>query len=264
MNKSSGRPPRLHRTSSANGAGAGSPRPSFGLLLAARSSGSSRASSELSEEILGPTFGLKAGEKLDTEGIAGRPIFIIRDAEGNPTGVRKIATVTDVRPGQFAATIKEAVVYKTLSEKPNWRQHIIPFRFEKIDDKIVIIDFDWIEGEDIEKYIQANPETAVTMIKEITQQLQWLASVGHIHGDIKLDNFYHTTDGRVLMFDFGRSSPLRLLVLQTELFGYANMIEPFSKPAAAYVRAHALPEDYSVPFAAHIISVYTEALKFFD
>jgi len=239
------RPPLgLYRSSSGNAAKSG-----LGITLAARSSSGSRHSSE-KVAVAAPVKGLRLqpGEILDKEGIAGRSIFIIRNADGLPVGVRKIAMENDPLPGHFTATQVEARIYRHLTTIPGWREHILPFRDEKSTGDTVTIDFDWLDGEDVQKYLEKYPDDYLPVMRQILMQLRWLAQQGYIHGDIKLDNFYRTADGRILLFDFGRAGRVAFASVMSELMAVARIISPYNTDLGSWLKFHAM-EEY-----AHIVS----------
>jgi serine/threonine protein kinase len=237
------RPPLgLHRSFSGNAAKSG-----LGITLAARSSSGSRHSSE-KVAAAAPVKGLRPGEVLDKDGIAGRPIFIIRNADGAPVGVRKIAMENDPLPGHFTATQVEARTYRHLTTIPGWREHILPFRDEKSTDDTVTIDFDWLDGEDVQKYLEKYPNEFLLIMRQILMQLRWLAQHGYIHGDIKLDNFYRAADGRILLFDFGRAGRVAFASVMSELMAVARIITPYNADLGFWLKFHAMDE------YAHIVS----------
>ena len=214
--------------------------------MAARSSSGSRHSSEKVAVI--PGLRLQPGEVIDREGIAGRSIFIIRNAAGLPVGVRKIAMENDPLPGHFTATQVEARTYRHLTTIPGWREHILPFRDEKSTGDTVTIDFDWLDGEDVQKYLEKYPDDFLPIMRQILIQLRWLAQQGFIHGDIKLDNFYRTADGRILLFDFGRAGRVAFASVMSELMAVARIISPYNADIGFWLKFHAMDE------YAHIVS----------
>ena len=237
------RPPLgLYRSSSGNAAKSG-----LGITLAARSSSGSRHSSEKAAVPV-KVLRLQPGEVIDKEGIAGRSIFIIRNADGLPVGVRKIAMENDPLPGHFTATQVEARTYRHLTTIPGWREHILPFRDEKSTGDTVTIDFDWLDGEDVQKYLEKYPDDFLPIMRQILIQLRWLAQQGFIHGDIKLDNFYRTADGRILLFDFGRAGRVAFASVMSELMAVARIISPYNADIGFWLKFHAMDE------YAHIVS----------
>ena len=197
---------RLGRVSSANGtrrnsSGASTPidplatpngRINRGLLLAVNPNANANFD----------PFALSEGKMIERAGDE-VSIFFIKGANGRRIGVRKVVKITNGREGQFEATKKEASVYERLTKLPDWRDHLIPYISSKKSRATVMIDFDYIEGSDVLRYIHVHPEEARELLKKVAQQLKWLAENGYSHGDIKLDNFFRTTDGRVLMLDLG-------------------------------------------------------------
>ncbi len=235
-------------------------RPGIGITLAKHSSSGSRHSSEhIAEAAPKP---LRPGEVLDTEGIDGKPIFIIRNAAGEPVGVRKIAHITDTLKGHFAATQNEAIMYTHFSTFPHWREHILPFRSADIKEDIVIIDFDWVEGEDVEKYLAANPGDFLPVMRQILIQLRWLAQHGYIHGDIKLDNFYRTADGRILLFDFGRAGRVAFASTMSEVTAVARIIRPHNAELANWLLLSAVDEHTHIaPFKDKLAEIYLKTVS---
>jgi serine/threonine protein kinase len=250
------RPPLAPRKASSEDA---THRPNIGLTLADRTSSGSRRSSEYGHT----RKGLRPGEKLDTEGIAGRPIFIIRDATGTPVAVRKVAHETDTLPGHFAATQNEAVIYRQLSTTHSWRDHILPYRNAVVSDDTVIIDFDWIEGEDVERYLTAHPDQAVSVIRQVIMQLRWLAQQGYIHGDVKLDNFYRTADGRILLLDFGRAWRITYGNMITETGAVSRIVRPYYPEVAEWlVHGKAVEEHAHIaPLKDKLAEIYLKTVS---
>ncbi len=250
------RPPLVPRKASSENA---THRPNIGITLAERTSSGSRRSSEYGHT----RKGLRPGESLDTEGIAGRPIFIIRDAAGNPVAVRKIAHETDPLPGHFAATQNEATVYRKLSTVHGWRDHILPYRNAVVSDDTVTIDFDWMEGEDVEHYLAAHPEQAVSVIRQVVMQLRWLAQQGYIHGDIKLDNFYRAVDGRILLLDFGRAWRITYGNMFTEAGAVSRIIRPYSPELAEWLLHGKAVEEHAhiAPLKDKLAEIYLKTVS---
>ena len=174
---------------------------------------------------------LGADETIDAEGIAGRPIFIIRGPDGQPTGVRKVARGSDDRPGYFDATRNEARIYKQIiAENPmTWRDHLLPYRNSVANSASVIIDFDWVDGVDVRSYLADHPQDASAVFDHVARQLRWLAEKGYAHGDIDAGNFFRTTDGRILVLDLGLAHK-RLVGAQKEKNDFVHMIRPYIKP----------------------------------
>lgn len=174
---------------------------------------------------------LGAGETIDEVGIAGRPIFIIRGPDGQPTGVRKIARGSDNRPGYFEATRNEARTYKQIiAENPEeWRNHVLPYRNSDMNSASVIIDFDWVDGTDVRTYLADHPQDATVVFDHVARQLRWLAEKGYAHGDIDAGNFFRTADGRILVLDLGLAHK-RIVGAQKEKSDFLHMIRPYIKP----------------------------------
>jgi len=253
----SNRPPLAVRKASSD---PNTARPGIGITLAKHSSSGSRYSSEH----IAPAApdGLRAGEVLDTEGIAGKPIFIIRGASGAPTGVRKIAHSDDPLKGHFSATQNEAKMYTHFTSIPHWREHILPFRRAEIKDDIVVIDFDWVEGEDVEKYLAAHPEDSLPIIRQIIMQLRWLAQHGYVHGDVKLDNFYRTADGRILLFDFGRAARAAYGSIMADATAVSRIVRPHNPDLANWLLHLAVEEQSHIgPFKDKLVEVYLKTVS---
>jgi serine/threonine protein kinase len=174
---------------------------------------------------------LGADETIDAEGIAGRPIFIIRGPDGQPTGVRKVARGSDDRPGYFDATRNEARIYKQIiAENPeSWRDHLLPYRNSAANSASVIIDFDWVDGVDVRSYLADHPQDASAVFDHVARQLRWLAEKGYAHGDIDAGNFFRTADGRILILDLGLAHK-RIVGAQKEKNDFIHMIRPYIKP----------------------------------
>lgn len=198
--------PRLLRLGSSD-----SGRMNRGLALALSDTGSARTnsgrrSSNRASEPYAQGYGLRAGESIDMEKIAGRTIYTIQNADGEIVGVRKISTPMEDRPGQYDATRNEATVYGELSKFPGWGDYIIPYRGHFMNSQSVIIDFDWVDGSDLAHRLTVNPQNTLQYLDRVARGLRWLAMHGYCHGDINPGNFYTTDDGRVLMLDFGRTN----------------------------------------------------------
>jgi serine/threonine protein kinase len=253
----SNRPPLAVRKASSD---PNTARPGIGLTLAKHSSSGTRYSSEHAATVA--PDGLRAGEVLDTEGIDGKPIFIIRNAAGIPVGVRKIAHENDRLKGHFTATQNEAKMYAHFTSFPHWRDHILPFRRADVQDDIVVIDFDWVDGEDVEKYLASHPEDTIPTVRQIIMQLRWLVQHGYIHGDIKLDNFYRAADGRILIFDFGRSARAAYASIMTDATAVSRLVRPHNPELADWLLHLAVEEQSHIgPFKDKLAEIYLKTVS---
>lgn len=168
------------------------------------------------EDLVGPAeseFGMqksvRASEEITGEGIRGRAVYLFRNrASGAITGVRKIVYAADPRQGYYDAVRREASVYEALQEEqPDWREHILPFRRAIRHHSGIILDFDWVDGADLQTYFEtATPREIKVALDHAARQLRWLALAGYHHGDVKADNIYRSIDGRVLLFDFDKAN----------------------------------------------------------
>lgn len=233
----------------------------FSLALAARSSGSSRRSSEVAEETVGPDFNLRKGEQLDKDGIDGKPVYIIRNAAGAPVGVRKIATSLDERKGQFSATQNEATVYRNLVTIHGWRDHILPIRSEHVTDDLVVLDFDWVEGNDLKTYLAEHPSEMIPVLRQAILQLRWFTLHGYSHGDVRLDNFYRKTDGTVLLFDFGRTRRVNFMDGMKDVMTLAPLVQPFNTQIASWLTHEAMTDPPDRPVKERIADIYLRVVS---
>jgi serine/threonine protein kinase len=220
---SSGGPPPLLRAGSS-----GTPMlrlGGLGLALSATGSEPRAGSEELTHRTNVP-----AGQTVDDVGIAGRTVYLIRDATGTPTGVRKFVSAADERPGAFDAARRELRFYESLRETTaDWQEHVLPFRGGVIHPSGVIIDFDWIDGSTVADFAAVASRREIRRVLDIaTRQLRWFATAGFIHGDIKADNLYRTVDGRVLLFDFDKARKgLFPAQIMNERRKFLEMIGPY-------------------------------------
>lgn len=218
-----------------------------GLALALSQSSSGRRSSSAHasnrrSEPFPSVYGLREGEALDDVGIADRTIYTIRAVDGTITGVRKIALVSDDRPGHFHATRNEAMTYAALSEFPDWRSYVIPYRGHIMNSQSVMIDFDWVDGSDLKHRLSVDPANALHYLDHAARALRWLALHGYFHGDIKADNLYCTDSGKVLLLDFGRTTQhTTRLIMIAERRAFMTLIGPFAPSATMQ-----LLNDYSI------------------
>jgi serine/threonine protein kinase len=133
-------------------------------------------------------------------------VFFIKRL-GEVFGIRKVAFRKD---GEiFSSTMNELRVYKKLIEHRGWQNYVLPFREGRLLDhgKTVYIDFDYVEGMDLIDFSKrATPADKNTILSQVAAALSFCFTAGVTHGDIKPDNIYITTAGKVLLFDFGEAT----------------------------------------------------------
>jgi serine/threonine protein kinase len=160
-------------------------------------------------------------------------------------------------PGHFTATQKEARIYDILTKFPGWRNHILPIRSVKTAEDTVVIDFDWLEGEDTSSYLDKHPSEFLQIMRQILMQLRWLALHDYAHGDIKLDNFYRDSEGRILLFDFGRTRKIMYTGIAAELAAIARIIRPYNEALGSWILTTAIDEyDASKPPKDNLAEFY--------
>lgn len=155
---------------------------------------------------LGP---LNAGNTLETlfpDPKYRSHVFYVR-RDGKIVGVRKVALKKD--GPIFGSTVKELGVYKKLIEHRGWQNYVLPFREGRFLDhgNTVYIDFDYVDGMDLIDFSKrATPADKNTILSQVAAALSFCFTAGVTHGDIKPDNIYITTAGKVLLFDFGEAT----------------------------------------------------------
>jgi serine/threonine protein kinase len=205
---------------------------------------------------------LRPDEQLNMGGIGGRSVYYIRSEEdGAITGIRKVATAADLRPGQFQATRREAAFYNTIRTVADWAEHIVPVRNVVITPSYVIIDFVYLEGATLDEYTLMYPRESRRILDHVTRGLRWLVMNGYIHGDIRADNFYVTGPTHALMLDFGKTVPiLSRLQVRNELMAFANLIRPYYATLASWIDAHTIVPVDQTP-QAYLTHIYTIASR---
>ena len=219
-----------------------------GIALALSRSSSAaggRSSSELDR-----ISHLPDGTVIDEEGINGRSVYIIRDATtGEPVGVRKIASAATAGRAYDAAR-EEARIYGEIkaAAPDDWADHILPHRNTISKRQTIIMDFDWVPGSDLLHWINAGAthKDILSALDHAARKLRWLALAGWTHGDIKADNFYITTDGHVLLFDFDRARRRTPASALKDRGDFRAMITPYAS-AKTMERLDTLPTMYSLP-----------------
>jgi serine/threonine protein kinase len=173
--------------------------------------------------------GISANQTLVEEFVGPYSLSFIKNRDGTRRMVRKITQSTNIRRGQFDATVREADVYNDLIKNPDYKEHILPFVRSKRTNDWVYIDFDYVNGMDFEQYLSTLPTTngeeQKRLLLEAIRHLQWLLSAGYSHGDVKLNNFYiDTTTGKTYIIDFGTSRKLLSMGgIYADIFKLLNM-----------------------------------------
>lgn len=153
--------------------------------------------------------GLEANQTLISETIGPYTLSYITNTKGTKRMVRKITEKTNIRRGQFEATVREADVYNELIKIPDHTDHILPYVRSKRTNDWVYIDWAVVEGIDFERYVATltdpTGEERKRLLLEAIGHLQWLLDAGYSHGDVKLSNFFIDTTGKTYIIDFGTS-----------------------------------------------------------
>lgn len=142
--------------------------------------------------------------------------FIEKESEEGTyvTGIRKIAAAyKDSKKNHtvkfksitskqfFEDTAKEIVMYKRLydRDRTGFNKYLLPARMTsgvvEIDDmNVAILDFDYVHGVNLRDFINSHPRYSFDNYKPVLLQIitaiQWLLSLGYIHTDINLKNFW--------------------------------------------------------------------------
>ncbi len=108
----------------------------------------------------------------------------------------------------YDETKDEIEIYNTLRLFPGSEHYIMPVVGAKSTPRYASINFRWLDGEDLLTYSQQEGQVLANVLKALrgaAEALLWLAGYGYVHGDIKPDNFFVGTDGRVRLMDLGRA-----------------------------------------------------------
>ena len=133
-------------------------------------------------------------------------VFFIKRL-GEVFGIRKVALRRD--GPIFTSTVNELRIYKKIMESDGWQNYVLPFREGKLLDhgKTVYMDFDYVDGMDLIDFSKrATSADKNTILSQVAAALAFCFNAGVTHGDIKADNIYISTEGRVLLFDFGEAT----------------------------------------------------------
>ena len=224
------------------------PSLSFGIKRAntPRSNSSGRNTGRASKRAKESQCGdLEPGEFCESRSRAvgesyGSEIYFIRKV-GNvaPIKVRKLVT-----PGLLFSQIgREAAIYETLSKKDGFTDFCLPFLKYTDGRTKRYIDFEYVEGVSLDKYVHGKSERErIGIFKQCVRCLKVLAGHGYVHGDIKMDNFWWDSDRkRVLIFDFeyvtrnpsviGRESDRSISYEVSKFFDLIELKEEFNLKA---------------------------------
>jgi serine/threonine protein kinase len=131
--------------------------------------------------------------------------FIMKD--NTVTGIRKIVVDTPKTDGAFEGAKNEVVIYMELKQKQKWKDYVLPFRGFQKGAKTIVIDFDYVPGEDLLEFIrkeEPSKKELAAILKDAKAALAFCHAANVFHGDIKPDNFYvERGTNRAYIFDFG-------------------------------------------------------------
>jgi serine/threonine protein kinase len=217
------------------------------------------------------THGLAAGTNTDTvlPGVKAyhSNVRIVKNTvTGAIRGIRKIVTAD--KEGLFGKTGLEKIYLDELRQKPGFEQHVLPYKQGHKNAGSVYLNFNWKDGSDLFDYVQEHLPTLSDaekrkLIVDIAKSLKWLADQGFIHGDVKFQNLYRGTDGRIYLLDFGeavRMSKVQHSDVVKAIGQFGEMIAPHLTPEAPEFPI----DQYGDNWKAAIIAFYDEMIRRFS
>jgi serine/threonine protein kinase/ABC-type branched-subunit amino acid transport system substrate-binding protein len=162
-------------------------------------------------------------------------VFIVTDNR-DPDKWKVLKTLTD-NEREFKTRFKREIEILKNSKNSGIPAYIIDFTLpaENSRPELHCLVMEWIEGEDLEKWLQthhklADEQTALTWLRKIAIALAYLHSKKHFHRDIKPSNIMLKTNGDLALIDFG-------IVRQM-----TNTVERYGASTHAYTPIYAAPE----------------------
>jgi serine/threonine protein kinase len=130
--------------------------------------------------------------------------------DGDHHKVRKVVANQGFTQVAYPNAKKEKVIYDKLHTLEGWEDHVLPYVGGEDTQGSVIIDFKYMEGNDLLTYInkkRPSDEKRVELLNQAQAALDFCHEHEITHGDIKAENFYVSEGGkRCYIFDFGSGS----------------------------------------------------------
>ena len=130
--------------------------------------------------------------------------------EGDHHKVRKVVVNQGFTQVAYPNAKKEKVIYDKLRTLEGWGGHVLPYVGGEDTQGSVIIDFKYMEGNDLLTYINKegpSKEKRIELLDQAQAALDFCHEHEITHGDIKAENFYVSEGGkRCYIFDFGSGS----------------------------------------------------------
>src|SRR5581483_1863230 len=130
----------------------------------------------------------------------------IEDPLSRPVALKILRKEWAARPDGYQRFVGEAKKIAKLSHP----SIVKIYRFGQIDD-IYFLALEYVEGEPLDKVLASeklSPYRTVVILKEVAEALAHAHKAGIIHRDIKPGNILMSTDGRVVLGDFGIAKDL--------------------------------------------------------
>lgn len=126
------------------------------------------------------------------------------------TGVRKIVVNTPKTEGAFIGAQNEVIIYTELKRHSSWKKHVLPFRGAQKGPKTLVLDFDYVPGQDLLEFVRKEEPTKkqlAAVLEDAKAALAFCHKANVLHGDIKPDNFYvERGTQKAYIFDFGEGA----------------------------------------------------------
>jgi eukaryotic-like serine/threonine-protein kinase len=162
-------------------------------------------------------------------------VFLVTDQR--ELGKWKVLKTLTNNEREFKTRFKREIDILKNSKNSGIPAYIIDFTLpsENTRPELHCLVMEWIEGEDLEKWLQthhklAEEQTAISWLKKITIILAYLHSKKHFHRDIKPSNIMLKSNGELALIDFG-------IVRQM-----TNTIDRQGASTQAYTPIYAAPE----------------------
>jgi serine/threonine protein kinase len=214
------------------------------------------------------THGLNANLKVSNSipGVYSSNIRKILNSTDAVRGIRKIVSANN--EGLYLETRREKGVLNVLRASPNFEQYVLPYKKGYSNAGSVYLNFNWKEGSDLFDYLESRLATLSVeekrkLIVDIAKSLKWLAQHGFVHGDVKFQNLYRGTDGRIYLLDFGKAKRLNVADskdVDKVISQFGEMIAPHLTPEAPEFQYDAYGADY----AAAIVAFYDAMIRKFS
>jgi serine/threonine protein kinase len=216
---------------------------------------------------------LNAGETLEeipfnVEGMQSyrSKLYKKKKANGTVKNIRKVAhwNRNENENGFiYKETLKEKRIYEDLKTKPDAEKYIMPYEGANSNRTNAYINFQWLDGGDLIKYLTESKPSKKELYNILIQAataLKWLIEVGgYSHQDIKFDNIYRTSDGKILLLDFGlaeKAKDLHGFHVRKDSRDFKEMLIKGNLDIAGF------PEAGEDDPAKNLVDFYTELITF--